>query len=98
MYSLAYGTIPVVRATGGLDDTIAQFDPETGRGNGFKFEEATAAALFQSIRQAVALFHQKAEWNRMVANAMAADFTWDRSAREYEQLYQRALVEKRPAS
>jgi starch synthase len=94
MYSLAYGTIPVVRATGGLDDTIDQFDSATGRGNGFKFEEASAAALFQSIRQAVALFHQKADWNRMVANAMAADFTWDRSAREYEQLYRRSLAKR----
>ncbi len=94
MYSLTYGTIPVVRATGGLDDTIDQFDSATGRGNGFKFKEASAAALFQSIRQAVALFHQKADWNRMVANAMAADFTWDRSAREYEQLYRRALAKR----
>ncbi|MGH7411243.1 MAG: glycogen synthase, partial [Candidatus Methylomirabilis sp.] len=97
MYSLAYGTVPVVRATGGLDDTIVQFDPVTGQGNGFKFEEATAAAFLQSIRQAVALFPQKADWGRLVANAMAANFTWDRSAREYEQLYQRVL-EKRGRS
>jgi len=94
MYSLAYGTIPVVRATGGLDDTIVTFDPETGRGNGFKFEEATAAALLQSIMQALALFSQKAHWGRVVANAMAGNFTWDRSAREYEQLYRRLLAKR----
>jgi len=92
MYSLAYGTIPVVRATGGLDDTIVTFDPETGRGNGFKFDEATAAAFLQSIMQALALFSQKAHWGRVVANAMAGNFTWDRSAREYEQLYRRSLA------
>jgi starch synthase len=94
MYSLAYGTIPVVRATGGLDDTIVTFDPETGRGNGFKFDEATAAALLQSIKQALALFSQKAHWGRVVANAMAGNFTWDRSAREYEQLYRRLLAKR----
>jgi starch synthase len=90
MYSLAYGTIPVVRATGGLDDTIVQFDPETGKGNGFKFEEASAGAFLQAIRVAVALFQEKAQWSRLVTNAMAADFTWDRSAEEYEQVYRRA--------
>ena len=94
MYSLAYGTVPVVRATGGLDDTIVQFDPVTGQGNGFKFEEATAAAFLQSIRHALALFPQKADWDRLVANAMAANFTWDRSAREYEQLYRRVLAKR----
>ncbi|MBI2901976.1 MAG: glycogen synthase, partial [Candidatus Methylomirabilis oxyfera] len=94
MYSLAYGTIPVVRATGGLDDTIVTFDPATGRGNGFKFDEATAAALLQSIRGALALFSQKAHWDRVVANAMAGNFTWDRSAREYEQLYHRSVAKR----
>jgi len=92
MYSLAYGTIPVVRATGGLDDTIVHFDPATGHGNGFKFDKATAAAFLQSIMQALALFSQKAHWGRVVANAMAGNFTWDRSAREYEQLYRRSLA------
>src|SRR3990170_8441676 len=92
MYSLAYGTIPVVRATGGLDDTISQFDPATGHGNGFRFEEASAAAFLQAIRQALELFPDKAQWGRLIANAMAADFTWDRSAREYEQVYRRALL------
>ena len=88
MYSLAYGTIPVVRATGGLDDTIEPFDPETGTGNGFKFAEPTAEALLATIRQAATVYRQPERWRRLVANAMACDFSWGRSAKEYEALYQ----------
>ena len=95
MYSLAYGTIPVVRATGGLDDTIVQFDPVTGVGNGFRFAEARADAFLDAIRSALGVFHDKTLWARVVANAMTADFTWNRSAREYEQLYHRGLQHKR---
>mgnify|MGYP005817226955 CR=1 FL=1 len=87
MYSLAYGTIPIVRATGGLDDTIQPFEPETGAGNGFKFAEATAEALLLSVRRAVALYHQREPWRRLIENAMACDFSWSRSAKEYEALY-----------
>jgi starch synthase len=94
MYSLAYGTIPVVRATGGLDDTVVQCDPVTGQGNGFKFEEAAATAFLQAIRQAVASYRDKTLWPRLITNAMMADFTWERSAGEYEQLYRRAVEKK----
>ena len=94
MYSLAYGTIPVVCATGGLDDTIVQFDPVTGEGNGFRFEKSTTTAFLQAIWQALALYREKALWPRLITNAMTADFTWDRSAREYEQLYRRAAEKK----
>jgi starch synthase len=94
MYSLAYGTIPIVRATGGLDDTVVQFDPVTGQGNGFVFEEATTDAFLQAIWQALALYREKTLWSRLVTNAMAADFTWERSAKEYEQLYRRAVEKK----
>jgi starch synthase len=87
MYSLAYGTIPVVRATGGLDDTIQPFDPTTGEGTGFKFAEATAEALLETVRTAVGLYRQPDHWRRLVHNGMACDFSWDRSAREYEALY-----------
>jgi starch synthase len=96
MYSLAYGTIPIVRATGGLDDTIVPFDPDTGEGNGFKFREPSEAALLEAIRTALDVFGRKAQWGRLVANAMAADFTWDRSAGEYERLYRMALRRKGP--
>ena len=87
MYSLAYGTIPIVRATGGLDDTIQPFEPETNVGNGFKFAEASADALLLSVRQAVALYHQREPWLRLIENAMDCDFSWSRSAKEYEALY-----------
>ena len=91
MYSLAYGTIPIVRATGGLDDTITPFDPITGEGNGFKFLHADPEELLQTIRRAIALFRQKVLWTYLMQNAMAADFSWERSARQYVRLYQSAL-------
>jgi len=88
MYSLAYGTIPVVRATGGLDDTIQPFDLATGAGNGFKFVEASAAALLAAVRQAVALYRSPDQRRRLVLNGMACDFSWARSAKAYDSLYQ----------
>jgi starch synthase len=94
MYSLAYGTIPVVRATGGLDDTIQPFNPETGAGNGFKFGEATAAAFLTSLRQALALYRQPDQWMRLIRNAMACDYSWDRSAQEYERLYREVVARR----
>jgi len=96
MYSLAYGTIPVVRATGGLDDTIHHFDPQRGVGNGFKFAEATSDALCLTVKQAVALYRQSDLWLRLVENAMACDFSWNRSAKEYEALY-REIASRRAA-
>jgi starch synthase len=91
MYSLAYGTVPVVRSTGGLDDTIQPFDPVTGDGTGFKFAEATAQALQEAVRTAVALYRRPDQWRRLVRNGMACDFSWDRSAREYVALYQQIV-------
>jgi starch synthase len=96
MYSLAYGTIPMVRATGGLDDTIEPFDPATGQGTGFKFTEPTSEALLQTAREAIALFRQPQHWHLLMQNGMACDFSWDRSAREYEALFQQ-IVERRGA-
>jgi starch synthase len=87
MYSLAYGTIPLVRATGGLDDTIQPFEPQTGVGNGFKFAETTADALLRTVTQALALYRQREQWLRLMKNAMLCDFSWTRSAEEYEALY-----------
>ena len=94
MYSLAYGTVPIVRTTGGLDDTIQPFDPDTGAGNGFKFVEATSGALLATVRGAVALYHQPDRWHHLVQNGMACDFSWDRSAKEYEALYQRIVTDR----
>jgi starch synthase len=87
MYGLKYGAVPLVRATGGLDDSIQEFDPAAGTGNGFKFEEAVPAALIAAARRAVAVYGQKPVWARIMANGMSADFSWERSTRLYADLY-----------
>ena len=92
IYSLKYGTIPVVRATGGLKDTIQQFDPVTGSGTGFVFGPYETGEFLRAISRAVNLFHQKEKWAALVQNAMAADFSWERSARAYLDLYQRLVT------
>jgi len=87
IYSLKYGTVPVVRATGGLDDTIEDFDPLSGKGNGFKFAHYSGEALLSAIKRAIAVYINKKAWAQVVANGMAADFSWGRSAKEYLGLY-----------
>jgi len=87
MYALKYGTVPVVRATGGLDDTIAPFDRKTRKGNGFKFEPYGAKAFLETVQQAVQLFNDSEAWKALIANGMKADFSWDESARNYLELY-----------
>ncbi len=84
MYSLRYGTIPVVRATGGLDDTI---DENTG----FKFQEYSGAALLEAIRAALAEFQRPERWRVRIERAMSKDFSWEVSAREYSNLYGRLI-------
>ena len=83
--------MPVVRATGGLDDTIQPFDPGTGEGTGFKFAGATSQALLEAVRTAVSIYRRPEQWNRLVRNGMTCDFSWDRSANEYVALYQQIL-------
>jgi starch synthase len=87
IYSLRYGTVPVVRATGGLDDTIEPFDPVSGKGTGFKFSEYTASALLEALQEALTVFADKAAWRRLQANGMGKDFSWNASALEYSRLY-----------
>jgi len=89
MYSLRYGTVPVVRATGGLEDTIQEFNSETNTGNGFKFQEYSASALLTSLQRAVSVYRQKEKWQTLLTKAMSCDFSWDRSAREYLRLYEK---------
>jgi starch synthase len=101
MYSLRYGTVPIVRATGGLADTVVDHNEETagaGTANGFRFEEATAEALEGALRRAFALFPKRRAWLRLVRTGMAADFSWERSAAEYETLFKRLLAEPAPAT
>jgi starch synthase len=98
IYSLRYGTIPIVRATGGLDDTIEPWHPETGKGTGFKFSDYSGEALLQSVEQALAAYKDKASWQRLMWNAMSKDFSWTASAREYIRVYERARQTKGESS
>jgi len=89
MYSLRYGTIPIVRATGGLDDSVVDVDSASGRGTGFKFVDTTPGALLACIGRALAAYRTPRWWRTIMAQAMRADFSWDRSAEAYIELYRR---------
>lgn len=93
MYALKYGTVPLVRATGGLDDTITPFNPRKGDGNGIKFSAYKPGAFLSALQEAVSLFHNKQAWKKLMGNGMQEEFSWDRSARSYLDLY-RATLEK----
>jgi starch synthase len=90
IYSLRYGTVPIVRATGGLDDTIEPWDARTGKGTGFKFSEYTGEALLATIKQAFLDYRDQASWQTLMRNGMTRDFSWGASAREYGKIYERA--------
>ncbi len=92
MYSVKYGTIPVVRATGGLDDVIVDFDKDSEKGNGFKFGPATGEALYGAIKRAVTIFEDKPSWKKLMANAMACDFSWTHAAEQYLKLYRKLMA------
>ena len=92
IYSLRYGTVPIVRATGGLDDTIEPFDLESGTGTGFKFYEYSGAALLHALRQALHHYSDEGVWKRIQLNGMAKDFSWNTSAAEYAKLYEAACA------
>ena len=96
IYSLRYGTVPVVRATGGLDDTIQTFDPMTSHGTGFKFEAYDGRALLETVRKALRVFNDREAWRRLMANGMAKDFSWTASAAEYARLYETAQKSRVP--
>jgi starch synthase len=89
IYSLKYGTVPVVRATGGLDDTIEPWDPRTGKGTGFKFSEYSGESLLLTIKQALHAFRDHASWQQLMRNGMNKDFSWNASAKEYARVYER---------
>ena len=101
MYSLRYGTVPVVRAVGGLVDTVRPYNPRNGQGNGFLFSNYRPAAMMQALGAALAAFPNKKIWTRLQKNGMRADYSWDRSAGEYVKMYQglrRRNAANRPAS
>jgi starch synthase len=98
IYSMKYGTVPIVRATGGLDDTVQNFDPRTGAGNGFKFEEYSPRALLSTIELAVNVYRDRPQWERLMVRGMEMDFSWDQSARSYLQVYQEVLAKRRASA
>lgn len=94
MFSLRYGTVPIVRKTGGLADTITHYNSQTKEGNGFVFEHYNAEGLLWAIREALNVYHQgEEEWNYVVKNAMNCNYSWDSSARKYVELYESMIEE-----
>ncbi len=93
MYSLRYGTIPIVRAVGGLDDTVENFDPVAGTGNGFKFGPYRADKFAESVYEAMFAYADKDAWRRLQANGMKIDNSWENAARKYQWLYEMTLAQ-----
>jgi starch synthase len=94
MYSLRYGTVPLVRATGGLFDTVRNFDPQTGTGTGFTFDEYSPQGLLGTLRWALGVFQDRDTWRRMQIAGMQQDNSWDASARRYVDVYERAAASR----
>jgi starch synthase len=95
IYALRYGTVPVVRATGGLEDTIEDFDPQTKTGNGFKFGPYDSKAFLASIQRAVEVWADQETREILMKRGMAADFSWEHSAKRYLELYQSLVAARR---
>jgi starch synthase len=87
IYSLRYGTVPIVRATGGLDDTIEDFRPDTQQGTGFKFQRYDSGELLHTIHRAVETYKQGNLWKALIRNGMTKDYSWGTSAKKYVELY-----------
>lgn len=94
IYSLKYGTVPIVRATGGLEDTVQTFDLEHGTGTGFKFSEYSGDAMMRAVRQALHHCTDERIWRRIQLNGMAKDFSWKAPAEEYAKVYEAALASR----
>jgi starch synthase len=95
LYSLRYGTVPVVRATGGLADTIVGYDEQTaasGQANGFSFHDYSALALSETLQHACDVYRKKDVWSRLISVGMAQDWSWTRSAKQYVELYQATMA------
>jgi starch synthase len=88
MYSLRYGTVPIVRRTGGLADSVQHFDPATGSGTGIVFNDYNAEAVTWALNTALDLYQNKAAWRRVMQNGMAQDYSWSRQVRGYVEMYE----------
>jgi starch synthase len=92
MYSMRYATVPIVRATGGLDDTVADFDPARGTGTGFKFHQYNAGAMLEKIREALYFYQRPEAWKKIQLNGMATDNSWEAAAGNYKKLYEEIIA------
>ena len=90
IYSMKYGTIPVVHATGGLDDTVEEWDPAEKTGTGFKFQHYDAQSFLDGIDRALAAFYDKSQWQKLIENGMAQNFSWEKPANDYVAAYEEA--------
>ena len=90
LYALAYGTIPIVHETGGLADSVQEFNAKKGTGNGFVFSDYNAASLIEALERAIALYEDEVRWEELVQSNMALDNSWKASAAEYvESVYRK---------
>jgi len=94
LIAMRYGCLPLVRETGGLKDTVTAYNENTGDGNGFSFANYNAHDMLYTIRRALEYYHQPAVWEKIVANAMESDYSWDKSAQQYLILYKTLLGEE----
>jgi starch synthase len=95
IYSLKYGTLPIVRATGGLKDTVENYDPDTGQGTGFVFWEPSCNSIYNTIKWAVETFYnRKQHFHDLRKRAMLKNFSWEKSVAEYIKLYKKAMEDK----
>ncbi|MBN1417097.1 MAG: glycogen synthase GlgA [Bacteroidales bacterium] len=96
IYSLKYGTLPIVRATGGLNDTVENYNPDTGDGTGFKFRDLSGKAIYNTVGWALDTYHnRKSHFKKLMKKAMEQNFSWEESAEKYVQLYNRAIENKK---
>jgi starch synthase len=94
IYSLRYGTVPVVRETGGLKDTISNYNSKTGKGNGFTFKKYSSKEMYSALKKAIDTFKDDKTWIKIQKNGMRADFSWNVSAKKYLKLYEKAQKKK----
>lgn len=92
MYSMRYATVPIVRATGGLDDTVVDFDPARSTGTGFKFHQYNAGAMLEKIREALYFYQRPEAWKKIQLNGMATDNSWEAAAGNYKKLYEEIIA------
>ena len=92
LYSLKYGTVPVVRGVGGLEDTITDYTKSPDKGTGFKFHDYSSAAMLDAIKRATAVYEDKEAWLKLIERSMDEDFSWDKSAQEYAAVYNKAVA------